>query len=161
MAELEKVNDEYRSIEAPSEGLFKDNGSRFISLRILPLFAILIIFGALIWIGDDIIGFIQSLEFCLRLRIVRMQVGMELLCAFTISSSDILLRDILIHTENLIIIYKCHNYNSSIFKVFSNYPTKSMPYSFLFCNFASKWEIFMWTDRNDDPSVRNSDIPIH
>ena len=32
MAELEKVNDEYRSIEAPSEGLFKDNGSRFIAL---------------------------------------------------------------------------------------------------------------------------------
>ena len=95
--------------------------SLFISLRILPLFAILIIFGALIRIGDDIIGFIQSLEFCLRLRIVRMQVGMELLCAFTISSSDILLRDILIHTENLIIIYKCHNYNSSIFNVFRNF----------------------------------------
>ena len=32
MAELEKVNDEYRSIEAPAEGLFKDNGSRFIAL---------------------------------------------------------------------------------------------------------------------------------
>ena len=61
----------------------KSTASLFISLRILPLFAILIIFSALIWIGDDIIGFIQSLEFCLRLRIVRMQVGMELLCAFT------------------------------------------------------------------------------
>ena len=38
-----------------------------------------------------------------------MQVGMELLGAFAGSFPHFVLRDVLVHTENLVIINKCHN----------------------------------------------------
>jgi len=84
-------------------------------ISLSPLLAILIILGALIWIRNHLIRLVQRLELCLRLRVVRVQIGMKLLCTFTICSSDILLWDVLVYTENLVIINKCHIIKPPIF----------------------------------------------
>ena len=58
---------------------------------LLPLLTILVVFRTLRRITDHIVGLLQRLELGLRLRIVRMQIGMELLGSFQISLFHILL----------------------------------------------------------------------
>ncbi|CUQ59546.1 Uncharacterised protein [Segatella copri] len=44
-----------------------------------------------------------------------MQIWVKLFCTFTIRSSHILLRNVLVYAENLVIINKCHIIKPPIF----------------------------------------------
>ena len=61
-------------------------------LSLLPLLTILVILLPLLRIAYHIVGLLQSLELSLRLRIIRMQVGMKLLGALQVRFLHILLR---------------------------------------------------------------------
>ena len=61
-------------------------------LSLLPLLTILVILLPLLRIAYHIVGLLQSLELGLRLRVVRMQVGMKLLGALQVRFLHILLR---------------------------------------------------------------------
>ena len=82
------------------------------SIRIAPLFSVLVVFLALFWVTNDIISLIQSLKFSLCLWIVWMQIRMKLFCALKISPLDFILWNITADAENLVVIYKCHNKSS-------------------------------------------------
>ena len=61
-------------------------------LRLLPLLTILVVLLPLLRIADYIVSLLQSLELSLRLRIIRVQVGMKLLGALQVRLLHILLR---------------------------------------------------------------------
>ena len=84
-------------------------------IGLLPLFTILVVFLTLLRIANDVVGLIQGLELRLGLGVVRVQVGMELLGSLDVSLLHILLRNVLRDTQNLVIIYKCHNLYSFLF----------------------------------------------
>ena len=68
------------------------------SLSLFPFFAILIVLPTLFGVVDDFISLVERLEFGLCLRVIGMQIGMELLCPFEICFTDILMRDVLVNT---------------------------------------------------------------
>ena len=85
-------------------------------LGILPLLAILVVLATLLGIADHVVSLVQGLELCLCLWVVRMKVGMKLLGPLQVSLLHILLIDILVDTQNLVIVYKCHKPLSPFFK---------------------------------------------
>ena len=60
-------------------------------LGLLPLFTILVVLLPLLRIADYIVSLLQSLKLSLRLRIIRVQVGMKLLGALQVRLLHILL----------------------------------------------------------------------
>jgi hypothetical protein len=76
------------------------------------LLAILVVFLPLFRVAYHVVSFGEGLKFSLSLRVIRMQVGMKLLGALEVCALNILLWDIPVNAENLVVIYKCHNFSS-------------------------------------------------
>ncbi|MPM64637.1 hypothetical protein SDC9_111524 [bioreactor metagenome] len=66
--------------------------------------AVLIVLGALFGIDEHFRRFVEFLEFCFRLFIARMQVGVAFLCTFTERALDLLYRCGFGNAQYLVII---------------------------------------------------------
>ena len=86
-----------------------------VRIGVAPLLAILVVFLPLFRVAYHVVSFVEGLKFSLSLRVIRMQVGMKLLGALEVCALNILLWDIPVNAENLVVIYKCHNFFLLVF----------------------------------------------
>lgn len=92
---------------------------------LLPMFPILIISLPLFRVRQHLVGLIQGLEFSLRLRVIRMQIGMKFARPLAVGLFHLFLGIVLGHPHNFVVINECHNlcffiFNHNIARIVPN-----------------------------------------
>ena len=82
------------------------------SIRLPPVLPKLVVFLSFLRVANDIVCLVECLKLGFRLGVVRVQVGMELLGTLAVRLAHIFLWDVCIHSQYLVIVYKCHNLSS-------------------------------------------------
>jgi hypothetical protein len=79
------------------------------SLRVDAGVAVLVVGGALLRVGEDLVGFLGLLELLFRLWVVRIAVGMVLHGQLAVGLLDVLIRSVAVDAEDFVVVaLLCH-----------------------------------------------------